>query len=127
MSAPKLLVFVCSTALKLKGLIAGSFYYRPCFVPTHNRFIEWWVGCHPEALKGRRVQRPIRVLSMVQRPLRTYFEHLSMTPFFLSILRIDRILHPAMNDYIIVFPLWTMDHRLWTKQTTLLQENQPLR
>jgi hypothetical protein len=57
---------------------------------THEKFLLNAVGCHLEALERRRAQRPIRLLSMMQRPLPAlWFDKLTMTAppmsFFLQI------------------------------------------
>ena len=42
-------------------------------------YIEHAMGCHPERVEGRRAQRPVRVLSMVLRPLpASWFDKLTM-------------------------------------------------
>jgi hypothetical protein len=47
--------------------------------------MQW--ACHPELVEGRRAQRPVRVLSMVLRPLpASWFDKLTMTAPPLSLL-----------------------------------------
>jgi hypothetical protein len=47
------------------------------------KFIDIPMGCHPEPVEGRRAQWPIRVLSMMLRPLPTWFDiaHHDIPPY----------------------------------------------